>query len=98
MRQFSAMIGGGPGERADYLQRLAPSLEPQVQEQDLDSVYEKIDLPLAPVLAEIERTGVAWTPKTEKMSRRWKRKCAAWKKKLEAGGIGIQRQLADAAC
>jgi len=70
MRQFSAMIGGGPGERADYLQRLAPSLEPQVQEQDLDSVYEKIDLPLAPVLAEIERTGVRVDPKElEKMSR-----------------------------
>ena len=70
MRQFSAMIGGGPGERADYLQRLAPALEAQVQEQNLDSVYEKIDLPLAPVLAEIERTGVRVDPKElEKMSR-----------------------------
>jgi len=70
MRQFNAMIGGGPGERADYLQRLAPALEAQVQEQDLDSAYEKIDLPLAPVLAEIERTGVRVDPKElEKMSR-----------------------------
>src|ERR1700676_3707756 len=26
MRQFNATLGGGPGERADYLQRLAPVL------------------------------------------------------------------------
>src|SRR3989449_493485 len=58
MRQFNVMLGSGPGERADYLQRLAPVLEAQVVEQKLESVYEKIDLPLAPVLAGIERTGI----------------------------------------
>ncbi len=63
MRQFNAMMGGGPGERADYLQRLAPALHAQVQEQKLETVYEKMDLPLAPVLAEIERTGVRVEPK-----------------------------------
>src|SRR5467141_5137805 len=31
MRQFNALMGGGPGERADYLQRLAPALHAQVQ-------------------------------------------------------------------
>jgi len=70
MRQFNALIGGGPGERADYLQRLAPALHAQVQEQELEDVYEKIDLPLAPVLADIERTGIRVDPKElEKMSR-----------------------------
>jgi len=69
MRQFSAMLGGGPGERADYLQRLAPALHAQVKEQDLEKVYEKIDLPLAPVLAEMERVGVRVDPKAlDKMS------------------------------
>jgi DNA polymerase I len=58
MRQFNAMLGGGPGERADYLQRLAPALHQQIAEQDLEKVYEKIDLPLAPVLADIERAGI----------------------------------------
>ncbi len=58
MRQFNVMLGGGPGERADYLQRLVPVLHQQVSEQKLDGVYEMIDLPLAPVLADIERTGV----------------------------------------
>src|SRR5215469_11150603 len=69
MRQFNAMLGGGPGERADYLQRLAPLLHEQVKEQQLQEVYEKIDLPPAPVLAGLERTGIRVEPKElEKMS------------------------------
>jgi DNA polymerase I len=69
MRQFNALLGGGPGERADYLQRLAPVLHEQVKEQQLEGVYEKIDLPLAPVLAGMERTGIRIEPKElEKMS------------------------------
>jgi DNA polymerase-1 len=63
MRQFNAMMGGGPGERADYLQRLAPALQAQIEEQQLEGVYEKLDLPLAPVLADIERVGVRVDPK-----------------------------------
>ena len=63
MRQFNVMMGGGPGERADYLQRLAPALHAQVQEQQLEDVYKKMDLPLAPVLADIERIGIRVDPK-----------------------------------
>ncbi len=63
MRQFNVMMGGGAGERADYLQRLAPALHAQVQEQQLEEVYKKIDLPLAPVLADIERIGIRVDPK-----------------------------------
>jgi DNA polymerase-1 len=62
MRQFNAMMGGGPGERADYLQRLAPPLHEQIQENKLEGVYEKIDLPLAAVLAGIERIGIRVDP------------------------------------
>jgi DNA polymerase-1 len=70
MRQFNAMLGGGPGERADYLQRLAPVLRGQIDEQELAGVYEKIDLPLAPVLADMERIGIRVDPKElDKMSR-----------------------------
>jgi DNA polymerase I len=58
MRQFNVMLDGGAGERADYLQRLAPALQAQIREQKLDSVYEKIDLPLAAVIADIERAGI----------------------------------------
>ena len=70
MRQFNVMLGGGPGERADYLQRLAPVLRAQVEEHELAGVYEKIDLPLAPVLADMERIGIRVDPKElEKMSK-----------------------------
>jgi DNA polymerase I len=69
MRQFNAILGGGPGERADYLQRLAPVLRAQIDEQELAGVYEKIDLPLAPVLADMERIGIRVDPKElDKMS------------------------------
>jgi len=69
MRQFNVMLNGAPGEHADYLQRLAPALRAQVDEQQLASAYEKIDLPLAPVLADMERAGVRVDPKElDKMS------------------------------
>ena len=69
MRQFNVLLSGAPGERADYLQRLAPALRAQIDEQQLSSVYEKIDLPLAPVLADMERAGVRVDPKElDKMS------------------------------
>jgi DNA polymerase-1 len=70
MRQFNVMVGGGPGERADYLQRLAPVLRAQIDEQELAEVYENIDLPLAPVLADMERIGIRVDPKElEQMSK-----------------------------
>jgi len=69
MRHLNTMLGGGPGERADYLQRLAPILRAQIDEQELAGVYEKIDLPLAPVLAGMERIGIRVDPKElDKMS------------------------------
>ena len=68
-RQFNVPIGGGSGEHADFLQQLAPVLRAQIKEQELESVYEKIDLPLAPVIADMERIGVRVDPKAlEKMS------------------------------
>jgi DNA polymerase-1 len=83
MRQFSSMMGGGPGERADYLQRLAPALHTQVKEQKLESVYEKIDLPLAPVLAGIERAGVRVDPKElDKMSQSMEREVRRLEKEI----------------
>ena len=70
MRQFNTVLGGGPGERADFLQRLAPVLRAQIDEQELAGVYEKIDSPLAPVLADMERIGIRVDPKElDKMSK-----------------------------
>jgi DNA polymerase I len=63
MRQFNVMLRGGPGERADYLQRLAPLLRAAVEEQELRDAYEKIDLPVAAVIADLEQAGIRVDPK-----------------------------------
>ena len=63
MRQWNVMLGGGAGERADYLQRLAPVLRDAIKQQELTGVYKDIDLPLTYVLAEIERVGIGVDPK-----------------------------------
>jgi DNA polymerase-1 len=62
-RQFNLPVGGAPGEHAATLHKLAAALRVQIEEKKLDSVYETIDLPLAPVLAEMERVGVRVDPR-----------------------------------
>jgi DNA polymerase I len=69
MRESNTLLGGGAGERADYLQRLAPALRSRIEQEHLTGVYEKIDLPLAPVLADMERVGIRVDPaELDKMS------------------------------
>ena len=51
-------LSGAPGERADFLLRLAPVLRAEVEKEGLAELYEKIDLPLAPVLARMEAAGI----------------------------------------
>ncbi|MGB8654449.1 MAG: DNA polymerase I [Candidatus Acidiferrales bacterium] len=63
LRHLNRTLSGAPGERADFLQRLAPVLRAEVEKQDLAEVYEKIDLPLAAVLARMEAAGVLVDPK-----------------------------------
>jgi DNA polymerase I len=58
LRQLSVALSGVPGQHADFLLRLAPLLRAEVEAQKLAEVYERIDLPLAPVLARMERRGV----------------------------------------
>ena len=58
LRQESVNLSGAPGEHAEHLQRLAPVLRKEIEAQGLAELYETIDLPLAPVLAAMERDGV----------------------------------------
>ena len=58
LRHENVTLAGASGEQADHLQRLAPLLRKEVETQDLTKLYETIDLPLAPVLASMERHGV----------------------------------------
>jgi len=100
-RVFNVPIGGGAGERADYLQRMAPLLRQQIDEPGLGDVYEKIDLPLAGVLAEMERTGIRVDPEAldsmsqsmEKEVRRLEREI--WKLAGAEFNVNSPSQLAD---
>jgi len=58
LRHLNRTLSGAPGEHADFLLQLAPVLRTEVEKQGLLEVYEKIDLPLAPVLAHMETDGV----------------------------------------
>ena len=58
LRNMNRTLSGAPGERADFLLRLAPVLRAEVEKQGLADLYEKIDLPLAPVLARMEVAGI----------------------------------------
>ena len=62
LRHLNRTLSGAPGERADFLLRLAPVLREEVEKLGLLEVYEKIDLPLAPVLARMEAAGVRVDP------------------------------------
>jgi DNA polymerase I len=46
------------GERADLALQLADTLKPLLHADSLDDVYSRLELPLVPVLADIERAGV----------------------------------------
>ncbi|HEY6465366.1 MAG TPA: DNA polymerase I [Candidatus Acidoferrales bacterium] len=59
LRTMNVVLSGAPGERADYLFRIAPLLREEVEKQGLADLYEKIDLPLAPVLARMESAGIS---------------------------------------
>ena len=46
------------GERADLAFQLSAHLEPILLEQQLDGVYRELELPLVPILADLERAGI----------------------------------------
>jgi DNA polymerase-1 len=83
LRHLNRTLSGAPGERADFLLRLAPALRAEVEKQDLAGVYEKIDLPLAPVLARMEAAGVLVDPKElDKISSRMQKEIASLEKSI----------------
>ncbi|HKV05322.1 MAG TPA: DNA polymerase I [Candidatus Acidoferrales bacterium] len=100
-RQMNRSLSGAPGERADFLLRLAPVLRAEVEKQGLADLYEKIDLPLAPVLARMEAAGVRVDPQElERISARAQEEIAALEKRIyELAGfefnIKSTQQLAE---
>jgi len=87
LRHLNVTLSGSAGEHADFLLRLGPLMRQEIESQDLASVYEKIDLPLAPVLARIERAGVCIHPQALK----------DLSKSLEQEIAGFERRIYDLA-
>jgi DNA polymerase I len=83
LRQEGVTLSGAPGEHAEHLQRIAPALRKEVEAQGLSELYETIDLPLAPVLAAMERDGVRVDPKAlDAMSKTMEREIRSLEKAI----------------
>jgi len=83
LRHLNRTLSGAPGERADFLLRLAPVLRAEIEKQGLAKIYETIDLPLAPVLARMEAAGVRVDPKElDKISAKMQHEISALEKSI----------------
>jgi len=82
-RHLNAAPSASPAEKASWLARLGPQLRAEVEKQGLLETYERIDLPLAPVLARMERAGVRIAPDAlATMSRALEEEIAAREKEI----------------
>ena len=96
-------LGAGPTERAseeaDLILRLRPVMEAQLRDRDVDRLYRDVELPLAEVLARMERVGVAIdTPALRALSETLRQRLAALTEEIcrQAGtefNIGSPKQL-----
>ena len=62
LRHLNVTLSGAAGECADQLQRLAPLLRRELEAQQLAGIYQDVDLPLAAVLAAVEKHGIRVDP------------------------------------
>ena len=89
------------GERADLAWQLADRLAPELGTSGLEPVYRELELPLVPVLAEIERAGIKVdTGALGRLSERLERELAALSARIyeRAGGqfnINSPAQLSE---
>jgi DNA polymerase-1 len=61
-RKFDLKLGASPEQHADIALELFQQLSPAVEERGLRKLYSEIELPLARVLARMERTGIRIDP------------------------------------
>ncbi len=76
LRNFNLNLSDSLAEAADVTGRMATALRKEVEESGLMPVYEKIDLPLSPVLARMEEAGVKIDEeKLSELSTRLEKEC-----------------------
>jgi DNA polymerase-1 len=101
LRRFNLKISDSPAQWADLTGRLASKLRKEVEEAGFISLYDEIDLPLAPVLARMEAAGVKIdTAALAAMSERLERECNAKTREIhQAAGekfnVNAPRQLGE---
>jgi DNA polymerase-1 len=101
LRRFNLKLSGDLAESADITGRLASTLRADVDQANLATLYEEMDLPLVPVLARMEQAGVKIdTVALSQMSSELERESAVKAKEIyEIAGnefnISSPRQLGD---
>jgi DNA polymerase-1 len=101
LRRFNLKLGGEVAEAADITGRLAVAFQEEVKQAGLTKLYDEIDLPLVPVLARMEQTGVKIdTAALAKMSSELEREIAVKAKEICKiadceFNIGSPKQLGD---
>jgi DNA polymerase-1 len=101
LRRFNLKLAGNLAESADITGRLATTLRTEVEQAQLQTLYEEVDLPLVPVLARMEQAGVKIdTAALSQMSGELERESAIKAKEIhELAGmefnIGSPKQLGD---
>jgi DNA polymerase-1 len=101
LRNFNLNLSDSLAEAADVTGRMATALRREVEESGLMPVYEKIDLPLVPVLARMEEAGVKIDEDTlSELSTRLEKECDAKAREIhhKAGhefNINSPKQLGD---
>lgn len=83
MRRYDVRLTDSLAQSADVIGRLATVLRKEVEAADMLDVYEKIDLPLAPVLMRMEQAGVKIdSDQLSELSRRLTLECATKAKEI----------------
>jgi len=101
LRRFNLKLSGGLAESADIAGRLTGALRDEVDQAGLTRLYQEMDLPLVPVLARMEQSGVKIdTSALSQMSVELQREITAKEKEIyEAAGmefnVASPRQLGD---
>jgi DNA polymerase I len=101
LRRFNLKLSGDLAEAADVTGRLTTALRGEVEQAQLTKLYDEIDLPLVPVLARMEATGVKVDPDAlARMSTELAREIAAKENEIhQAAGmefnVGSPKQLGD---
>ena len=93
-----AAVANLVGEETDAALRLAPILVDRLREDDLERLFDELEIPLIEVLAAMERTGVRSRCRAPGRSQRrvWTPRGDARSRDLRAGQPGIQYCLAQA--